>query len=82
MNTNDIIISTIRTVVPALVGILIGQAARVGIDIDSQALTAVLTSVLVGVYYIVVRALGNKDPRFEWLLGSPKTPTYSDPNAG
>lgn len=73
---SDYVVSIIRTIVPALAGILIAQAARVGINIDSEPLVAVLTSILIGVYYASVRAIASRDERAEWLLGYPKPPVY------
>lgn len=36
--------SVIRTVVPVIVGVLLGQAARIGLDLPAGAVTEVLTS--------------------------------------
>ena len=74
---HDQIISLIRTFIPALAGLLIAAAAQIGIDLDNDALVALLSSVVIGLYYGLVRVLETRvHAGFDWLLGAPKTPTY------
>jgi hypothetical protein len=61
--------SLLRTIVPAIVGILLGWAAQVGLDLPSGAVTEIVTVVLTGVYYLAVRALEQEWPIIgRWLL--------------
>lgn len=75
----DIAISIIRTVVPALVGALVFALANLGIEVDAEGWTALLTSLFIGIYYAIARQLEGRFPQLGWLLGYPKQPTYSDP---
>lgn len=69
--------SIIRTVVPAVVGLIVTLALKAGIQLDDAAVTSVVTSVVTGVYYVAVRLLETKvAPSFGWLLGLAKTPEY------
>lgn len=69
MTLRDLLASIVRTVVPALVGLLLGLAAKAGLDIDSGVVTTVVDGVCVGGYYSLVRLLERRWPRFGWLLG-------------
>ena len=63
--------SMIRTVVPLIVGVLLGQAARVGLDLPEGAVTEVVTVVVTTAYYGLARALERKWPAVgRWLLGA------------
>jgi len=72
---SDFFTSLVRTYVP----IAIGYLASLGILPDdlSDAATAAATAAIIGLYYLVARLLEAKFPKLGWLLGSPKTPTYS-----
>ena len=76
----DLVTSIIRTVVPLIVGAVLAFLASQGIEpVDASFaanLTAFLTFLFSALYYIVVRLVAKKFPRFEWLLGSPAKPTY------
>lgn len=74
---NDSVIAVIRTVIPAVAGLIIAGLANIGIDVDQTALVAVLNGVVIGLYYIVVRWLEKRIPWMGWLLGYPKPPTYA-----
>ena len=74
---NDYVTSVIRTVVPSVVALLIAALAGAGIDLDSSALEAVISGLLIGVYYAAARWLEGRWPQAGWLLGSPKAPTYN-----
>lgn len=73
--------SIIRTAVPVIVGILLGQAARVGLNLPSGAVTEIVTAVLTTAYYAVVRLVEQDFPAVgKWLLAlgfTSKKPTYA-----
>lgn len=79
---SDGIIAMIRTFVPAAVGSAIAWGIDQGVTIpeDTQTqLTAALVTICITVYYALATLLERKvDPRFGWLLGAPKAPTYSN----
>lgn len=69
--------SIVRTVVPLIVGQILGLLASWGIagDLISEPLEAVLTLGLSALYYVAVRVLETHvKPQFGWLLGLPKAP--------
>lgn len=78
---SDSIIALIRTAVPALVGTLLAVLINWGIQIDqgqADTLSAALIPICISAYYALVTYLERKvNPNFGWLLGNPKTPTYS-----
>lgn len=74
---NPFIASLIRTLVPIVVGSVLGLLARVGLNIDlegQQALATLIDSAFIGGYYLVVRLIETKVPQVGWLLGLAKTP--------
>lgn len=78
----DLVTSLVRTWVPILVGGVISWAATEGITVsgpDQGALITVLTSVIIAVYYTVVRIAEQKWPVLSVLLGSTSQPTYAPP---
>lgn len=69
--------SIIRTVVPLIVGTILTALAALKIDVDEASLTVVITPIVVGLYYIVVRIFEvYVSPKFGWLLGLAKQPEY------
>jgi len=58
----------IRTVVPILVGVIVGQAARLGIGLDEAAVYAVVTPVVTAVYAAVARWVEVRYPRLGRVL--------------
>lgn len=72
--------SLLRTIVPVVVGILLGWAAKVGLDLPSGAVTEIVTVVLTAAYYTLARVLEQEWPAVgRWLLslGLPVgQPTY------
>jgi hypothetical protein len=51
--------------------------AKYGLDLDLSAVEELLTYVVGGVYYVVVRAAEHYlAPSFGWLLGVAKEPQY------
>ena len=76
---NDLIIATIRTVVPSFVGTFALMMADRGLQLDEAAisgLVAFLVSLLTAIYYVTIRLVGKKYPQAEILLGATKTPEY------
>lgn len=77
----DQITSLIRTYVPLGVGIALSWLSRkVGFIVDEQSqltLTTVFTGFATAAYYTVARLLEKVNPKFGWLLGSAKAPTYT-----
>lgn len=71
--------SLIRTAVPAIVGALLSipVVAAAGIT-EAQATTVVLVAVQLA-YYLAARVAERYvSPRFGWLLGLPRTPSYAN----
>lgn len=72
--------SVIRTVVPLVVGVLLGQAARIGLDLPAGAVTEVVTVVVTGAYYAVARLVEQRWPALGRVLLSAglarRTPVY------
>ncbi len=79
--------SIVRTIVPIVVGAVLGwlAAANVPVDPDFEGtLTTLLTAVLTTAYYVAVRLFETYiSPKLGWLLGYAKTPdSYSKEQAG
>ena len=55
--------SIIRTCVPVIAGVLLGWAAKVGLDLPSGAVTEIVTVVLTTVYYAAARYIEQIWPR-------------------
>ncbi|MEU6033961.1 hypothetical protein ABZ801_00980 [Actinomadura sp. NPDC047616] len=72
--------SLIRTLVPLIVGALLGQAARVGLELPAGAVTEIVTVVLTFAYYAVARWAETHWPAVgRWLLAAGltgKAPVY------
>ena len=60
--------SIVRTVVPVIVGVLLGQAARIGLDLPAGAVTEVVTVVTTGAYYAVARLVEQRWPALGRVL--------------
>lgn len=70
--------SVVRTVVPIIVGVVVGGGLKVGLHLDSTLLTEVLTTVVGGGYYAVVRYLETRySVQWGWLLGKIGAPQYA-----
>lgn len=82
MNGTDYGRSVIRTIVPLIVGSLVGWFVSKGVEVDRGALTAALDSLLGGLYYVVIRAVERRWPKAGWLLGAPGAPTYGVAGGG
>ncbi|WP_018386575.1 hypothetical protein [Wenjunlia vitaminophila] len=81
----DLFASFMRTVVPIVVGLLLGLAARAGFDLDGETATAAVTAALTAAYYAVFRLLEEAAGRIGWdwlrklagvLLGWARPPRY------
>ena len=81
----DLFDSVVRTFVPWIVGAVIGWFVSRGIELDPSVetgLTMALTGGASALYYVVARFLETRvSPRFGWLLGMDKTPTYTGKHA-
>lgn len=74
----DIIISLRRTIVPIVVGWIIAQLLRLGIDADASLLTPIFNELVIAVYYTLARLAESRWPgRTSILLGSLSQPHYS-----
>ncbi|WP_289008971.1 hypothetical protein [uncultured Thermomonospora sp.] len=75
--------SIVRTVVPVIVGVLLGQAARIGLDLPAGAVTEVVTVVTTGAYYAVARLVEQRWPALGRVLLSAglsrRAPVYAPP---
>jgi ABC-type sulfate transport system permease subunit len=70
-------LSIIRTFIPAVVGAVVTLLTKIGANVDSAALEVGISTIITGLYYAGVRVLEVKvGPKFGWLLGAPKAPTY------
>lgn len=67
--------SIIRTLVPLIVGVLGPQAAQ-WFGWTDETTTGIVTAVVAGVYYLLVRALEQVWPAAGILLGVPSQPVY------
>lgn len=77
--TGDLLKSVIRTVVPALVGLVTSWLARSGLHLEAStadSLTLLLVAVFTAGYYALVRWLTQRWAWMGWFLGYPANPTY------
>jgi hypothetical protein len=77
-----LLLSFVRTIVPAIVGQVMGYlTVTLGLEVDPQfegALTAVLGTVFMAIYYLIVRVIEMKFPQIGILLGWAASPdSYS-----
>lgn len=72
--------SVIRTVIPMVVGVIVGQAARIGMDLDPGAVTAIVTVAAGWAYYHAVRLAEQRVPAVgRWMLAlglTKRAPVY------
>jgi len=75
--------SVIRTVVPLVVAVLLGQAARIGLSLPEGAVTEIVTVVIGTVYYAAARWLEQRRPALGRVLLSAglsrRAPVYVPP---
>lgn len=80
---NDYFTSLVRTYVPLIVGAVISWLALHGIKPSITAaqmsvLYTTLTAAVTALYYTIVRLFEHYvSPKFGWLLGLAKTPSYT-----
>lgn len=74
---SDFVTSLVRTWVPVVIGYLVALGV-LPTDLSDEA-TAAFTAIIIGAYYLLIRALETRFPWIGWLLGAPKTPTYTPP---
>lgn len=60
--------SIVRTVVPFVVALVLGQAARIGLDLDEGAVTSIVTAVIGFAYYGLARLVEREHPAFGRVL--------------
>ena len=77
--TSDLLISIRRTVVPIIVGAVTGSFLAP--YVDPVQLTAVVSGIVSGLYYTVLRVAESKHPGLGALLGARKQPVYVEPEA-
>jgi len=56
--------SIIRTLVPVIVGVILGQAVKIGLDLPEGAVTEIVTVVITTGYYALARLIEREWP---WL---------------
>lgn len=69
--------SIVRTLVPAAVGQIVSWAALIGVEVPEDvetALAVILGFAITTVYYLIVRFVEQKWPKFGALLGWAATP--------
>ncbi len=85
---NNFFTSVMRTLVPLVAGLLLGWAARIGLDLDDTTVTAQVTAGLTAAYYAAFRALEEAAEKLHvpWLrtlagvaLGWARPPQYVKP---
>ena len=74
----DYELSVRRTVVPAVVGIVLAQAARANFHLPAEHVTGLVEAVFVAGYYSVVRAVERYVPEVGVFLGAFVQPRYRD----
>ena len=74
----DYELSVRRTVVPAVVGIVLAQAARANLDLPAEHVVGLVEAVFVTVYYSTVRLIERYVPEAGVFLGAFIQPRYRD----
>lgn len=74
---SDLLISIRRTVVPIVVGAVTGSFLAP--YVDPVQLTAVVSGIVSGLYYTILRVAEAKHPSLGALLGARKQPVYVEP---
>ncbi|MDX2552623.1 hypothetical protein ACKI1J_43185 [Streptomyces scabiei] len=85
---NNVFVSFMRTLVPVVAGVVLGWAARLGLDLDEATVTPYVTAALTAGYYVLFRGLEEIAERMAWqplqtlagvLLGWARPPQYVAP---
>ena len=74
----DYELSVRRTVVPAVVGIVLAQAARANLVLPAEHVTGLVEAVFVTLYYSTVRMVERYVPEAGVFLGAFIQPRYKD----
>lgn len=77
MTIRDYLVSLIRTIVPVIVGWLLAQAAKAGLDLSAVA-EPLVDALFIGGYYALVRWAETRWPWVGVLLGWKASPVYDD----
>lgn len=81
----NLFVSLMRTLVPIVAGLVLGLAARVGLDLDDETVTLAVGAGLTAAYYAAFRALEELADRMAWeplrlvagvMLGWARPPQY------
>jgi hypothetical protein len=72
----DYELSVRRTVVPAVVGIVLAAAARANLDLPADHVTGLIEAVFIAVYYSTVRMVERYVPEAGVFLGAFIQPRY------
>ena len=84
----NLFVSFLRTVVPLAAGLVLGWAARLGLDLDDAQVTTYVTAALTAGYYTLFRLLEEAAERMAWrplqllagiALGWARPPAYERP---
>jgi uncharacterized membrane protein (DUF441 family) len=77
----DVLVSLVRTIVPAIVGTVLAWLASRGLDLTSysNAVNAALVPLFIALYYALVRLAERKWPIAGILLGARRQPKYVPP---
>lgn len=85
---SNLFVSFMRTLVPLVAGVVLGWAARLGLDLDDAQVAAYVTAGLSAGYYALFRFLEEASERMAWeplrlvagvLLGWARPPQYVKP---
>ena len=74
----DYELSVRRTVVPAIVGLILAQAARANLVLPAEHVTGLVEAVFITGYYSLVRMIERYVPGAGVLLGAFIQPRYRD----
>lgn len=78
MSLYEYLASLWRTFVPVAVGIVGAYLAKVGLDLDEQAVELWLAGAFTTLYYTLFRFLeGKVSKQWGWLLGLARPPQYA-----
>lgn len=79
---SNFIIAVIRTVIPIIIGWVVGLLAAINIPVDPEIQAGLILSVstlTASLYYVAVAWLERKWAWFGWLLGVARNPIYAPP---
>jgi len=79
MTLSDYGRSIIRTVVPLVVGSIVGWFATRGVEIDASTIIPLVDAAIAGLYYAAIRAAEQRWPNAGLMLGARGAPSYVAP---